>query len=48
MEAVITAKREEGTNSILMSHDFGMRCSTSRCPHTFGHVVYLAFRMTVN
>ena len=20
--------------------DFGMRCSMSRCPHTFGHVVY--------
>jgi hypothetical protein len=21
--------------------DFGMRCTTSSCPHTFGHVVYL-------
>jgi hypothetical protein len=28
--------------SILINgHDFGMRCSTSRCPHTFGQEVYL-------
>ena len=25
----------------INAHDFGMRCLTSRCPHTFGHVVYL-------
>ncbi|CDR19077.1 unnamed protein product [Oncorhynchus mykiss] len=24
----------------INAHDFGMRCWTSRCPHTFGHVVY--------
>ena len=23
----------------INAHDFGMRCWTSRCPHTFGHVV---------
>jgi hypothetical protein len=26
----------------IKAHDFGMRCSTSRCPQTFGHVVYYA------
>nr|XP_029476924.1 E3 ubiquitin-protein ligase rnf213-alpha-like [Oncorhynchus nerka] len=24
----------------INAHDFGMRCLTSRCPHTFHHVVY--------
>jgi hypothetical protein len=24
----------------INAHNFGMRCSTGRCPHTFGHVVY--------
>ena len=23
----------------INAHNFGMRCATSRCPHTFGHVV---------
>ena len=23
------------------AHDFGMRYWTNRCPHTFGHIVYL-------
>jgi hypothetical protein len=23
----------------INAHDFGMRCPTSRCPHTFGHEV---------
>ena len=23
----------------INAHDFGMRCSTNICPHTFGHVV---------
>ena len=26
---------------------FGMRCSTSRCPHTFGHVVYMTLACCV-
>uniref|UniRef100_A0A673WMG9 DNA polymerase alpha subunit B n=1 Tax=Salmo trutta TaxID=8032 RepID=A0A673WMG9_SALTR len=25
----------------IIARDFGMRCLTSRCPHTFGHVVYM-------
>jgi hypothetical protein len=28
-----------GTNRIN-AHDFGMRCSRSRCPNIFGHVMY--------
>jgi hypothetical protein len=30
-----------GGGPTLNAHDFGMICSTSRCPHTFGHAVYL-------
>ena len=30
-----------GTNSIINGHNFGMRCWISRCPHPFGHVVYI-------
>ena len=26
----------------INAHDFGMRCSTSRCPHTLGHVLYVS------
>ena len=36
VEAVKAAK---GNQLHINSHDFGMRCSTSRCPHTLGHVV---------
>uniref|UniRef100_A0A8C7KHV9 Neuropilin n=1 Tax=Oncorhynchus kisutch TaxID=8019 RepID=A0A8C7KHV9_ONCKI len=32
---------KEGTNSIFMPIIFGMRCLTSRCPHTFDHVMYV-------
>ena len=32
----------------INAHDFGMRCSTSRCPHTFGHVVYTHTRPWLN
>uniref|UniRef100_A0A8C7RC61 Uncharacterized protein n=1 Tax=Oncorhynchus mykiss TaxID=8022 RepID=A0A8C7RC61_ONCMY len=31
--------RKGGEQLHINSHDFGLRCSTSRCPHTFGHVV---------
>jgi hypothetical protein len=37
VEAVILAK---GDQLHINANDFGMRCSTSRCPHTFGHVVW--------
>ena len=37
MEAVIAARGGLHINA----HDFGMRCLMSRCPHTFGSVVYL-------
>jgi hypothetical protein len=36
VEAVIAAK---GDQLHINAHDFGMIFSTSRCPHTFGHVV---------
>ena len=39
VEAVIAAK---GDQLHINASDFGMRCSTSRCPHTFGHIVYVA------
>ena len=35
VEAVIAAK---GDQLHINAHDFGMRCSKSRCPHTFVHV----------
>jgi uncharacterized Zn-finger protein len=38
VEAVIAAK---GDQFYINIHDFEMRCTTSRCPRTFGHVVYL-------
>jgi hypothetical protein len=38
VEAVIAAK---GDQLHINAHDFGTRCSTSRCPHTFGNVVYI-------
>jgi hypothetical protein len=38
VEAIIAAK---GGPLHINAHDFGMRCSTSRCQHTFGHVVYI-------
>ena len=38
VEAVVGAK---GDQLHIDAHDLGMRCSTSRCPHTFGHVVYI-------
>ena len=28
-----------GAQLHINAHDFGIRCSSSRCPHTFGHVV---------
>ena len=34
VEAVVAAKGRP------TAHDFGMRWSMSRCPHTFSHVVY--------
>ena len=37
--AVIAAKG--GDQLHINAHDFGMRCWTNRCPHTFGHVVYV-------
>ena len=37
VEAVITAK---GDQLHINAHSFGMRCSTNRCPHTFGNGVY--------
>ena len=36
VDAVIAAKGRLH----IKAHDFGMRCMTSRCPHTLGHVVY--------
>ena len=41
VEAVIATR---GDQLHIKAHDFGMRCSMSRCPHTFGHVVYLYMR----
>jgi hypothetical protein len=37
VENVIAAKR---VPIHINARDFGMRSSTTRCPHTFGHVVY--------
>ena len=37
VEAVIAANGGDQLN--INAHDFGMRCWTSRCPHTFGNVV---------
>ena len=37
VETVIAAKGEGPTR--IDTHDFGMRCGTSRCPQTFGHIV---------
>ena len=37
VEAVMAAKGEQ---LHINGHNFGMRCYTSRCPHTFGRVVY--------
>ena len=31
----------KGDQLHINARDFGMRCSTSRCPHTFGNVVHL-------
>ena len=39
VEAVLEAK---GDQLHINAHDFVMRFWTSRCPHTFGHVVYAA------
>ena len=38
VEALIAAK---GAPLHINVRDFGMRCSTSMCLHTFGHVVYI-------
>ena len=38
VEVVLAAK---GDQLHINAHDFGMRCWTSRCPHTFGHIVYV-------
>ena len=32
--------QQRGDQLHINAHDFGMRYLTSRCPHTFGHVVY--------
>ena len=42
-EAVIAAKGDQLQMNAL---DFRTRCLTSRCPHTFGHVVYVLLRAT--
>ncbi|CDQ92928.1 unnamed protein product [Oncorhynchus mykiss] len=38
----------KGGPTPIISHDFGMRCSTSRCPHTLGHVacIFRSFLFT--
>ena len=36
-----TLWQQRGDQLHINAHDFGMRCSTSMCPHTFGHVVYV-------
>jgi hypothetical protein len=41
VEALIAAKVGGGDQLHINAHDFGMKCSTSRCPHTFGDVVYV-------
>ena len=38
VEAVIAAK---GDQLHINFHDFGLRCSTTRCSHAFGHVVHV-------
>ena len=38
VKAVIAAK---GDQLHINAHDIGMRCSTSRCPHSFGLVMYI-------
>ena len=44
VEAFIAAK---GDQLHINAYDFGMRCSTSRCPHTVGHVVYVDYEVTM-
>jgi hypothetical protein len=44
VEAVIAAK---GDQLHINAQDFGMRCLTSRCPHTFGHVIYSIYTVCV-
>jgi hypothetical protein len=39
--AVIAAKGGPTSNSPINAHDFRMRCSMSKCPHTFDYVVYV-------
>jgi hypothetical protein len=38
VQVVIVAK---GDQLHIIAYDFGMRWSTSKCPHTFGYVVYV-------
>ena len=39
----VEAVRKGGDQLHINAHDFGMRCSTSRCPYTFGHVLYMGY-----
>jgi hypothetical protein len=41
VEAVIAAKRGRGGGQHINAHDFGMRCWMSRCPYTYGSVMYI-------
>ena len=40
---VEAVRAENGDELHIASHDFGTRCAMSRCPHTFGHVVYMVY-----
>ena len=44
VEAVIATK---GYQLHINAHDFGMRCWTSRCPHTFSHAVNYVYCLTI-
>ncbi|CDQ89753.1 unnamed protein product [Oncorhynchus mykiss] len=44
LEAVIVAK---GYQLHIHAHAFGMKCSTSRCPHTFGNLLALFFHRSI-
>ena len=41
-------QQQRGDQLHINAHEFWMRWSMSRCPHTFGHVVYIAYGLNTN
>lgn len=37
-----------GDQLIINAHDFGIRFSTSRCPLSFGHAVYVSYHISIH